>query len=349
MSKETSEWLNRNVLVGMTEQRGNAWHLRQSSQGDEPNHYPGPIPYEDVVRRLADWEAVTRRVAVEKPATLETATHLGDSGEPLRWVIQRDRQAIDTSDTDETLGLFKAGYKPHQFKEWLLENVQGLLSDDLVISSAGLLRNRAVMWTEVSVPETKSVRGVLYRPNLLSATSFDGSLATTYKRTIGATVCDNTLSAALSEGGTTLKFKHTKGSPNKIAQTRDALAIIESTSKNFEAAVKQLTDAKIGNLQFKEVLSVLVPVDEESSPLAQNAAHNKRNALTSMLHTDPRVAPWKDNAFGVLQLFNTWEQHERPVRGETGRIERNMFDTLSGKVEKTDADVLEVLHGLQLV
>lgn len=349
MSKETSEWLNRNVLVGMTDERGTAWHLRQSSQGDEPNHYPGPIPYADVVRRLADWEAVPRRVAVEKPATIETMTHLNEDNEPVRWEVQADRQAIDTSDTDETLGLFKAGYKPHQFKEWLLENVQGLLSDDLVISSAGLLRNRAVMWTEVSVPETKNVNGVLYRPNLLSATSFDGSLATTYKRTIGATVCDNTLSAALSEGGTTLKFKHTKGSPTRIAQTRDALAIIESTSKQFEAAVRTLTSAKISHVQFKEVLNVLVPVDEDSSPLAQNAARGKQNALTSMLYTDPRVEPWADNAFGVLQLFNTWEQHERPVRGAKLRVERNMFDSLSGKVEKTDADVLAALHGLQLV
>jgi hypothetical protein len=114
MSKETSEWLNRNVLVGMTDQRGEAWHYRKSSQGDEPNHYPGPIPYTDVERRLIDWEAIPRRVAVEKPATIEDSTHIGEDGMPMKWVVQLDRQAIDTSDTDETLGLFKAGYKPHQ-------------------------------------------------------------------------------------------------------------------------------------------------------------------------------------------------------------------------------------------
>ena len=44
MSKETQEWLNRNVLIGYTERRGNAWHYRASDQGDEPNHYPGAIP-----------------------------------------------------------------------------------------------------------------------------------------------------------------------------------------------------------------------------------------------------------------------------------------------------------------
>ena len=34
--------------------------------------------------------------------------------------------------------------------------------------------------------------GVTFRPNLLATTSFDGSIATTYKRTVTITVCDNT-------------------------------------------------------------------------------------------------------------------------------------------------------------
>ena len=33
--------------------------------------------------------------------------------------------------------------------------------------------------------------GVAFRPNLLATTSFDGSIATTYKRTVTITVCDN--------------------------------------------------------------------------------------------------------------------------------------------------------------
>jgi phage/plasmid-like protein (TIGR03299 family) len=349
MSKETLEDLNTRTLIGMTDQRGNAWHWRASLQGEKSNHYPGAIPIEDVRERLIPWYQVPRKVAVEKPATLEDMTHIGDDGQPMKWVVQPDRQAIDTSDTNETLGLFKSGYKIHQFEQWLLDRVEGLLGEELVISSAGLLRKRAVMWTEISVPETKNVCGVYYRPNLLSASSFDGTLSSTFKRTIGATVCDNTLSAALSEGGTTLKFKHTKNNGFEVAKAREGLAILDKTAENFEAAVKTLTSAKISHLEFKQVLNVLVPVSEDDSPTKQTATRNKQNALTAMLVTDPRVEPWADNAFGVLQLFNTWNQHERDVRGNTQRAERNMWDSLSGKVEQTDAEVLEALHGLQLV
>lgn len=44
MSKETSTWLNTNVLIGFTDKRGHAWHYRAEDQTPEPNHYPGPIP-----------------------------------------------------------------------------------------------------------------------------------------------------------------------------------------------------------------------------------------------------------------------------------------------------------------
>lgn len=58
MSKETLEYLNANTLVGFTAKRGQAWHYREEMQGDEPNHYTGAIPVEDVRRRLFGWEPV---------------------------------------------------------------------------------------------------------------------------------------------------------------------------------------------------------------------------------------------------------------------------------------------------
>ena len=39
----------------------------------------------------------------------------------------------------------------------------------------------------------------MIRPNLLATTSFDGSIASTFKRTVTNVVCDNTREAALAE------------------------------------------------------------------------------------------------------------------------------------------------------
>src|SRR4051794_18540090 len=98
MSKETLQHLNTNTLIGNTDHRGTAWHYRAEEQGEKSNHYPGPIPVDDVQRRLFDWQAVSRRVAVEIPSTVEEMTHLAHDGTPVRWVVQDDRQAICRSD-----------------------------------------------------------------------------------------------------------------------------------------------------------------------------------------------------------------------------------------------------------
>jgi len=217
--------LNTNTLIGFTEKRGNAWHYRAVLQGAESNHYPGAIPVADVRRRLLNWQAVPRRVAIEFPATVETMTHLNDQGEPVRWAVQQNRQAITPSNRDVVMGLFKDGYKIHQYDAWLLDNVATIVDDELAISSAGLLRDGALAWVEVSIPETITTpEGVAFRPNLLAATSFDGSLATTIKRTVQATVCDNTLAVAQREKGQTVKIRHSSGSLGRITSVRQALS-----------------------------------------------------------------------------------------------------------------------------
>ncbi len=184
---------------------------RATEQGEESNHYPGPIPMGDVRRRLLDWEAVSRPIAVEVPAELDTMTHLNEFDIPARWQVLADRQAICRSDTDAVMGVFTRGYEMHQYDEWLLTTVANILDGDLSISSAGHLRGGAIAWVEVSVPESITTpEGVVFRPNLLATTSFDGSIATTFKRTITDVVCDNTREAALREDGQTYKVKHSR-------------------------------------------------------------------------------------------------------------------------------------------
>ena len=110
MSKETLEWLNANTLIGFTAKRGNAWHYRASLQGDEPNHYPGPIPVPDVERRLFGWQAVSSAVYIENPVTGGLAEAPG-------------RQAIIRSDTGDVMGIFTDGYEPHPYGEWLIGTI----------------------------------------------------------------------------------------------------------------------------------------------------------------------------------------------------------------------------------
>ena len=149
MSKESSEWLNQNVLVGFTSKRGNAWHYKESSQGDEPNHYEMNIPVEDVERRLFYWDAVSYPVTVTVPTTLSDPLADGVdklTGEAYKHQPVTEWQAIGRSDTKEVFRMFKHSYAIHQYKDWLLDTVANLVDDtDIAIASAGLLQNLSLI------------------------------------------------------------------------------------------------------------------------------------------------------------------------------------------------------------
>ena len=173
-------------------------------------------------------------------------THLDDEGRPARWESVADRQAIVRSDNEHVMGIFSDGYERHQYTEWLLTSVANILDDDLTISSAGLLKQGAVAWVEVSVPESVTTpEGVEFRPNLLATTSFDGSIATTFKRTITATVCDNTRDLALGEAGQELKVKHSRHSRLRLTEAKDALAIVHKVADAFAAEVAHLVPVEV--------------------------------------------------------------------------------------------------------
>jgi len=343
---ETMQDLNSNTLIGNTDKRGTAWHYRADLQGAEPNHYAGAVPVADVARRLFNWEAASRRMAMEVPADLDTMTHLDEHGVPMRWVLQDDLQGIARGDNDHRMGVFKAGYEMHQYQPWLLDQVANLLDDDLGISSAGLLRQGAIAWVEVSVPDTITTpEGVEFRPNLLATTSFDGSIATTYKRTVTDVVCDNTRALALAEQGQTYRVKHSRYSTMRIADARDALAMVHTAADDFAAQVAQLCAVAVAPRQWTKFLDLYVPTTDARGQALQgrqlSGAERKRGNLQLLWSSDARVAPWAGTAQGVVQAVNTYEHHVGNVRGQ--RAERNMLRTVTGEWDGIDRGALAVL------
>lgn len=322
MSRETSEWLNTNVLVGFTEERGHAWHYRAGSD----NHYTGAIPVGEVERRLFNWE----------PIATEFKCPCGCGS------IDK---AISRSDNRHRMGWFKDGYQMHGYKEWLLQNVSSILGDTMQVGSAGLLKAGAVAWVSIEMPDTiKTPEGVAFRPHLLATTSLDGSIATTYKRVCTFVVCDNTREMALSENGEQYKIKHTRYSQMKLAEARDALAMVHTMADDISAEVKELCEVTVTDAQWFKFLDAYVPLpDEKATARSKTMAENKRDGLTAMYRHDNRAAQWQGTAFGVVQAVDTWTQHESIVRGAT-RAERNMMNVIKGTITKTDREALDTLR-----
>lgn len=330
MSQETSKWLHDNVLVGFEEKRGKAWWNRsgKDSQG-RPNHFNGPVPTERV-NDLFGWRALSLPFSIKLP---EYITPDGVNG--ARRIEVPGRIAVVREDTGDVLGVFKDSYETHQFSEALVDNVSGIVDEskgDLAIGSAGLLKNGAVGWLQLDMPENMTtVNGVEFRPHLLATSSHDGTLATTYVRTVTAVVCDNTLTAALGEGGDRVKIKHSKYSALALGRARDVLGIVHGIGDEFAREVAALSKIKVSAAAFSRFVTAWAPMpeDAEKNKRAATVAENKRAALTEMWKGDPRVTPWKGTGFGVVQAVNTYGIHSAALRNgskDEGRNAAERFD-----------------------
>jgi phage/plasmid-like protein (TIGR03299 family) len=339
MSRETLNWLNENTLIGFTEKRGNAWHYRQGAD----NHYAGGVPVEDVRKRLFDWEAeeheihVGRRLGEQPEIVGPFANLVGDSIPSHKaWVHPK---------TGEVLGVHKSTRALHQYAPWLLDTTADMLDDDLQVGSAGLLRGGRIAWVQIEVPETVvTPEGVSFRPFILARSSMDGSVATTFSRSVTNTVCDNTMAIAATEhGGQRIVFRATGDSSVKLGEAREALGIVYTAADDFTRQVGTLTATRLFDSQFEKLLFSEFPnpedPDSRGGKVALARAKAKREYLNDLYRYDARVAPWTGTAFGAWQAFNTYDQHERTVRGGN-RVERNQLQVVRGQQDRADSQIL---------
>lgn len=346
MSKETMEWLNTMVLVGMTDQRGGAWHRNDDLQG-EPNHYPGAIPVADVNRRLFGWTPV----AAEMRPTYETVDGPVVIDAPDRVVVCRPMGAFGEDDPGKVFGVFKEGYPMSSYRERLIDRTASILeksSGELVIGTAGLLRGGAVGWLQVERDETFSIAGDLsIRPFLLAATSFNGTLSSEWGNKITNTVCDNTMAMALrEEGGETYKLKNTRNATFNVGTAQEALNVLTNIAEAYSLQVEgQLAD-KVDDARWRKFVNAQFPLatddGEEKEGRGLTIALRKRHELNTLWHEDERVAPWKGTAFGVVQAINTHTHHFATVKGGD-RVGRNAEGMLFGKFDEVDTSTLATL------
>jgi phage/plasmid-like protein (TIGR03299 family) len=343
MSRETINWLNNNTLIGFSEKRGKAWHYRQGSD----NHYVGGVPVEDVRKRLFDWHAQEHPVMLGYEVPGEASPFNIPSGDNIpgfkAWVHPK---------TGEVLGVHKSSRALHQYDEWLLDTTADMLDADLQIGSAGLLRGGRIAWLQAEVPDTiETPEGVKFRPFILARSSMDGSVATTFSRSITNTVCDNAMAIAATEhGGQRITFRATGSNDVKLAEARDALGIVYSAADDFSRQVAELTSTRFTPRDFDKLLELEIPGEKPTlADFSGDSFHRKltqwkkverrREYVRDLYRFDERVAPWTGTAFGAWQAFNTYDQHERKIRSEN-RVERNQLQLVKGQQDRADAQVL---------
>lgn len=367
MGMETMEWYNNFCLIGHTDKRSKAWHFMESMQGDEPNHYPGAIPYADVVRRLFSWKPLKTRTANFVPCAAKDADMripkrdsenqvvLGKDGKPVMMPVKvvevEEMRGIVRSDNFLEIGHHSWKYQIHDYEEWLLKLQSNILGDSLDIWSAILLRNGAQACVQAALPETvhDDSTGMDFVPYIHAYTSLDGSLATTFAAQTLLIVCDNTMMAANrnAEGsGRQYRAKHTRGSlgGDKINEVRQALSILSQSAEESLDFFKTLGHIKVTEKKWVEVMDIILPPGdpEKDTQRSLTIKENKREVLNTTYHNDPMANTWKGTALGVVQAVNTYATHYASIKGGS-RVQRNTAKIVSGEFARLDLQTMKAL------
>lgn len=330
MSAETIEWLNANSLIGFTDERGKAWHHLEGVD----NHFPGAIP----VERMLDLMSYPLAEGVP------TVTVLTEDG--VQTFEAKGHKGIVRLDTGETFKFFREGYRIHQPREWLVQNLDTLTHGGLNLAAGLLLKGGAVAAVQAELEGTReAAEGVKHRPYITAATSMDGSMATTYLVGTRLWVCDNTLTYALAEN-TALRHKvrHSSNSLNRMAEVRANLGlVVEEVGDTVDAEIKRLTSEFVSDSRWQSFVDAFTGLDDIKRPggKAEKNGHRKAADLSRLWNSDERVAPWKNSAWGVLAAVNTAEHH---IWGtDENRETRNGLRTVKGQWDAIDQNTLAVL------
>jgi phage/plasmid-like protein (TIGR03299 family) len=409
MSMHTTEYLHNNIRVGgvtgIVDGQGwrpPAWWFNGEIEKTlaQKSHYAESLPVGMIKSELFGWEALDGavRISVElripadhplsKTPGTEEIRQVSFTVPDYKGVVREDKliecylnDKLDELGPETVMNIASKNFNTDSFKKVLIDNVAEIVQEspgDLAITGAGLLKWGKVGYLEISVPRSlhNEKTGIEFRPNLLASSSFDGSVATRYDKTVTNVVCDNTHQWALRQSGEktgSFKMKRTKNFSELVRSAREALGIMDRNTDEFTKIIEEWSEVPVSPKQFIKWMDFIVPVPElktvqkevtvsiqgemqkqmvdKVNTNSQNIALSKRDSLSKMYYEDKRVAPWAGTKLGIAQLGNTWFTHESTMKGAKAhggnklqaRVEGNTMRVLDGTIAAQDEKFINAI------
>lgn len=216
-------------------------------------------------------------------------------------------------------------------------------ADGAHYETAGVLGNGEKVWALADLGFTAKIGDDVQNGYLLFSTGHDGSMSHSYRMCMTRVVCQNTLSAALSERTkASLVVRHTKNANARLSDQRKALESMGDDVKRIEDKLNFLAQRKMNREAFGNVMDRLFPKRVKDGSEVETTRRN--NILIDVLKlyemNDGNAFPeQRGSAYNLLNAITNYVDHERSSKDD-GRAESAMFG--SGDALKSKA--LEVIY-----
>lgn len=233
-------------------------------------------------------------------------------------------------DTNEILGTVKGRYT-------ILQNKDAFKFFDTLLDeagaryeTAGALGKGERIWLMARMPGClMPVKGDELLPYCLLHNAHDGSGTVTVRFTMIRVVCNNTLTAAMSEASEIVSIRHTSSIEQRLQMAGMVLNNYATHYAAMGKSVSDLADFKITDEWLEEYLKRLCG-DPDAENVEQITATKRTNRISQIewhyengLGTDlPGVM---GSAWGAYNAAIEWADYEFPTRGDGGRTESILF------------------------
>lgn len=279
--------------------------------------------------REVPWHGLGTRVN-EAPAS-EDALRLAG----LNWSVVQEpvyteqkeqvegwRANIRDSDR-KVLGVVTDRYKVIQNRD-AFAFTDALLGEGVRYETAGSLLGGRKVWLLAHMPHEYIISGERISPYLLFSNTHDGSGAVRVALTPIRVVCNNTLNLALSTANRCWSMIHTGNIKGKLEEERNTLFLAEQYMDSLGKEFERLRMKKLSDQAVKEYIEILLPLEEDATPIQRKNTGRIREDLKFRYFEAPDLKELGKNAYRFVNAVSDFATHAEPLR-KTANYKENLF------------------------
>lgn len=246
------------------------------------------------------------------------------------WKEPVEGYRVNLRDSDrKVLGVVSDRYKVVQNMD-AFSFTDSLLGKGVRYETAGSLQEGKKVWLLARLPREYIISGERISPYLVFSNTHDGSGSVKVAVTPVRVVCNNTLNLALDTAKRSFSMVHTGNIQDKIKEARDTLFMAEEYMDSLTAEFEQLRRQKMTDTQVKEYIELLLPMEEEPTPVQKKNIIRLREDMMKRYYDAPDLQRVGKNAYRFVNAVSDFATHSNPLR-RTANYNENLFNrTIDG-------------------
>lgn len=251
-------------------------------------------------------------------------------------------KATVRTDTNDVLGVVTDNYTVVQNMEAFAFFDNIIEKGEAIFQTVGTLGKGEKIFVTAKLPKDIAVKGEQVENYLLLTTGHDGKTAVQAGFTSVRVVCNNTLTAALSQLQNKISIVHFKNAKEQIAAAADVMGIARFYTDELNQIFNKMAKVKINDTKLREYLeAVLKPrreiINKDTLQTEFSTAFTKKiDAIMDFAHNDPTQTSKeaKGTVWGAYNAVSGYYGHIKNYGSANDRMKDIMFSRGAVKIEK---------------